>query len=73
MIVKQPRVDVAFAQRRLDGSQVHGQTSIVNNGKDLSESGGGTGASKSSSLEAESLLHYAARWLQSPRLLLHRW
>ncbi len=38
VVVEQPRVDVAFAQRRLDGSQVHGQTPIVNNGKDLGES-----------------------------------
>jgi hypothetical protein len=38
VIVKQPRVNIAFAQRRLDGSQLHGQTFIVNNGKDLSES-----------------------------------
>jgi hypothetical protein len=39
VVVEQPRVDVAFAERRLDGSQVHGQTPIVNNGRDLSESG----------------------------------
>ena len=38
VIVEKPRVDVAFAQRRLDGGKVHGQTSIVNNGKDLGES-----------------------------------
>ena len=39
VVVEQPRVDVAFAQRRLNGSEVHGQTSIVNNGRDLGESG----------------------------------
>ena len=38
VIGKQPRVDISFAQRRLDGSQLHGQTFIVNNGNDLSES-----------------------------------
>ena len=38
MVVEQPRVNVAFAQRRLDGSEVHGQTSIVNKSKDLGES-----------------------------------
>src|SRR4029077_11252720 len=38
MVVEQPRVDVAFAQRRLYGRQVHEQTSIVNKRKDLSES-----------------------------------
>ena len=38
MVVEQPRVDIAFAQRRLYGGQVHGQTSIVNKRKDLSES-----------------------------------
>ena len=40
MVVEQPRVDIAFAQRRLYGGQVHGQTSIVNKRKDLSESPG---------------------------------
>lgn len=44
MIVKKPRVDVAFVQCRLDGGQVHGQTSIVNNGPDLSESAGVEGS-----------------------------
>src|SRR6266581_2193470 len=39
MVVEQPRVNVAFAQRRLDSSEVHGQTSIVNKRKDLGESG----------------------------------
>jgi hypothetical protein len=39
MVVEQPRVNVPLAQRRLDGRQVHGQTSIVNKSKDLSESG----------------------------------
>jgi hypothetical protein len=38
MVVKQPRVDVAFAQGRLDGRKVHEQTSIVNNAEDLGES-----------------------------------
>src|SRR4029077_15232950 len=38
MVVEQPRVDVAFAQRRLYGRQVHWQTSIVNKRKGLSES-----------------------------------
>ena len=35
VIVKQPRVDVAFAQGRLDSGEVHGQTSIVNKRKDF--------------------------------------
>ena len=39
MVVEKPRVNVAFAQRRLDGGEVHGQTSIVNKRKDLGESG----------------------------------
>src|SRR5277367_2850384 len=38
VIVEKPRVNIAFAQRRLNGGQVHGRTSIVNNGLDLSES-----------------------------------
>jgi hypothetical protein len=29
VVIKEPGVDVPFAQRRLDGGQVHGQTSIV--------------------------------------------
>ena len=37
MVAEQPGVNVAFAQRRLDGSKVHGQTSIVNKSKDLGE------------------------------------
>src|SRR5271166_541036 len=37
MVVEQPRVDVAFAQRRLDGGEVHGQTPIVNKREDLGE------------------------------------
>src|SRR6202451_2172699 len=41
VIVKKPPVDVAFAQRRLDRGQVHGQASIVNNAADLGESDGG--------------------------------
>jgi hypothetical protein len=39
MVVKKPRVNVAFAQYRLDGIEIHGQTSIVNKSKDLGESG----------------------------------
>src|SRR5580704_17246601 len=39
MVVEQPRVDVTFAERRLDGSNVHGEIPIVNNGGDLGESG----------------------------------
>ena len=39
MVVEQPRVNIAFAQCRLDGSEVHGQTFIVNKSKDLGESG----------------------------------
>jgi hypothetical protein len=31
VIVKKPSVDVAFAQRSLNGGEIHGQTSIVNN------------------------------------------
>src|SRR5580658_402626 len=31
VVVEQPRVNIAFAQGRLDGGEVHGQTSIVNN------------------------------------------
>src|SRR5258705_3632029 len=38
VVIEQPRVDVAFAQSRLNGGQVHGQTSIVNKSQDLSES-----------------------------------
>ena len=40
VIAKEPRVDIAFAQGRLNGGEVHGQTSIVNKGKSLRESGG---------------------------------
>ncbi len=40
VVVEKPRVNVAFAQRRLDGSEVHGQTPIVNKSKDLGESAG---------------------------------
>jgi hypothetical protein len=32
MVIKKPRVNVAFAERRLNGGEVHGQTSIVNKG-----------------------------------------
>jgi len=38
VVVEKPRVNVAFAQRRLDGGKVHEQTSIVNKSKDLGES-----------------------------------
>src|ERR1035438_1063675 len=38
MIVEKPRVHVAFAQRRLNGSQIHGQTLIVNKSQGLGES-----------------------------------
>src|ERR1700687_3627313 len=41
VVVEEPRVNVAFAQRRLDRSQVHRETSIVNKRKDLGESGSG--------------------------------
>jgi hypothetical protein len=37
MITEQPGVNIAFAQRRLNGSQIHGQTSIVNKGMSLGE------------------------------------
>jgi hypothetical protein len=37
MIVEQPGINVAFAQGRLNGRQVHGQTSIVNKGTELRE------------------------------------
>src|SRR3954454_3154096 len=37
MITEQPGVNIAFAQRRLDGSQIHGQASIVNKGMSLGE------------------------------------
>src|ERR1700722_287625 len=39
VVVEKPGVDVAFAQRRLDGGQVHGQTTILNKTSHLSESG----------------------------------
>jgi hypothetical protein len=38
MVVKKPSIDVAFAERGLDGGEVHEQTSIVNNAAELSES-----------------------------------
>src|SRR5947209_8161265 len=38
MVIKQPRINVAFLQRRLDGRQVHGQTIIVNKAGKLRES-----------------------------------
>src|SRR5579863_902244 len=44
MVVKQPGVDVPFAQRSLDGGQVHGQTSIVNKVSDFGRIGPSTKA-----------------------------
>jgi hypothetical protein len=38
MVIEEPRIDVAFAQRRLDGIQLHGQTPIVNKSWGLGES-----------------------------------
>src|ERR1700691_4641534 len=38
MIVEKPRVHVAFAQRKLNGSQIHGQSLIVNKSQGLGES-----------------------------------
>src|ERR1700680_1793502 len=38
MVVKEPTVEVTFAQRSLNGGEVHGRTTIVNNDKELSES-----------------------------------
>src|SRR6267378_200013 len=38
MVVKEPAVEVTFAQRSLNGGEVHGQTTIVNNDRELSES-----------------------------------
>ncbi|MGH9499699.1 MAG: hypothetical protein ACRD3L_11230, partial [Terriglobales bacterium] len=38
VIVKQPGVDIALAQGRLDGGQVHGQITILNKTSHLSES-----------------------------------
>ncbi len=38
VIVEKPRINIAFAQRRLNGSQVHGEASIVNKSKTLGES-----------------------------------
>ena len=35
MVVKQPRVNVALTERRLDSSEIHGQTFIVNKGKEF--------------------------------------
>ena len=39
VIVKEPGVDVPLAERSLYGGKIHGQTTILNNGGDLSESG----------------------------------
>ncbi len=39
MIVKEPGVDVALAERGLYGGKIHGQTTILNKGRVLSESG----------------------------------
>src|SRR5579863_4296348 len=39
VVVKKPGVDIAFAQGRLNGSQVHEQTTILNKTRHLSESG----------------------------------
>ncbi len=38
VIVKKPGVDVPLAQRGLYGGKIHGQTTILNNRGDLSES-----------------------------------
>ena len=40
VIVKEPGVNVALAQRGLYGGKIHGQITILNNRSDLSESGG---------------------------------
>ena len=40
VIVEKPGVNVPLAQRGLYGGKIHGQTTILNNGSDLSESGG---------------------------------
>src|ERR1043165_9625466 len=45
MVTEQPRVNIAFAQRRLDGGQVHGQTSIANKGKEFGRIAAGEGCS----------------------------
>src|SRR5580692_4931599 len=37
VIVKEPRVDVSLAQRGLYGGKIHGQITILNNGRVLSE------------------------------------
>jgi hypothetical protein len=35
VVVKEPGIDVALAQRSLNGGEIHGQTSIVNKGKEF--------------------------------------
>src|ERR1700732_1788382 len=41
MVVKEPAVEVTFAQRSLNGGEAHGQTTIVNKDRELSESESG--------------------------------
>jgi hypothetical protein len=37
MVVKQPRIDIPFPQRGLDGRKIHAQETIVNKGRELRE------------------------------------
>ena len=43
VIVKKPGIDVPLAERGLDGGKIHGQTTILNKGRVLGESGCETG------------------------------
>src|SRR5579864_9283420 len=55
VIAEQPGIDVAFAQLRLNGSKVHGQTSIVNKGREFGRIGRGSAIEVRSRLARELL------------------